>query len=165
MVQDENGENYDDEWRRMTVADLGRIIAALDEPTRAALFAPYLFDGQKRGEAPAWPGDDETDADADRILGMSDAELDEEIRATGGNVERVHKWASANAKLFRKMADVYAEKRESESRATRAEARVAELIAIARVGWECVLTTAQVYGVSSEAPDEALARIAEMEKR
>jgi hypothetical protein len=56
---------------------------------------------------------------------------------------------------------------EAEERAARAEARVAELEKIAREGWEIAgaLATHAVLPTRVKEADEALARIAEMEKR
>ncbi len=88
-----------DGWERFTrpakLEDLAALLAALTPVQRAKAL----------GVEP-WPGSsDEEDADADRVLAMSNEELDAEIRSMGGDPARVHKWSKAMGRWIRMAAD------------------------------------------------------------
>jgi len=94
-----------DAGARATEEHLAALLRALDPSALARVLEPFF--AQPR--AP-WPGDsDEEDAEAQRVLDMTDEELNEEIRATGGDPERVNRWGRATGRWVRMLADKQAE--------------------------------------------------------
>jgi len=49
--------------------------------------------------------DDAADADASKVLAMTDEELNAEIEAGGGDTERLHRWGAATGKWVRMVCD------------------------------------------------------------
>jgi hypothetical protein len=106
--------------RAMTLAHLVAVLAALPEATQRTVWEAALPNVHMLAE-------DWTDAECDRILEMTDEEIDAEIVAAGENLESVKKWSRATGKWMRMLAEASARQHEEKARADRAEQRVREL--------------------------------------
>lgn len=112
-------------WERKdaTLPDLAALVAALpDEQAQAVVVELCKHAPARLGEMV----DDAMDAEADKILEMSDEEFDAEIREGGGDPERLKKWGAATGRWIKSCADYSQKAREAEEKLSAAEAALAE---------------------------------------
>lgn len=93
--------------RPATAADLAAVIAALPEDERGTVIAELVKQGH-------WHEIDEAaDVEAQKILDMSDDELQAEIAASCEHPERWERWSKANGRWIRMVADATARTRDA----------------------------------------------------
>lgn len=104
----------------MTLAHLVAVLATLTPEQLEAVW--------KAGLPPVrMLADDYTDAEADRILAMTDEEIDAEIRAAGEDPASVRKWSKATGRWCSLLAQSTARTAEEKARADRAEEELADV--------------------------------------